>query len=81
MKDDIKQDDGEQTKDDGDDNINKDPTRENAKMTTALKLTSTTSTTVEPGDADYDDDDDDDDDDGEHSSDIEDSEDCESDDD
>ena len=79
LKDDIKLDDGEEAKDDTDDNINEDPTRENANMTMALKLTSTASTTVEPGDDDYDDDDDDDDD--EHSSDSEDSEDRESDDD
>ena len=75
LKEDTKQDDGKETNDDNDDNINKDPTWENADMTMALKLTTTTPTTIKPGDDDGDDVGD------KHSSDSEDSEDSETDDD
>ena len=46
LKDDNKQNDGEETWGDNDDNINADPTRGNVNITMALKLTSTALTTV-----------------------------------
>ena len=74
----ILKDDGKETKDNNDANINEDLSREHADMTMALKLTSTAPTTIEPG---VDNDDDDDDDDDEDSGVSEDSEDSKSDDD